>query len=91
MTAWYEKLFANYARQYDRESFVKGTIGECDFIEREIDMDKTRRIMDVGCGTGRHAIEMARRGYAVVGVDLAEAQLARAREKAAAAGVRVDF
>ena len=31
---WYEKLFENYAEQYDKESFTQGTIGECDFIER---------------------------------------------------------
>ncbi len=91
MKPWYEALFANYARQYDQERFTQGTAGECDFIERETGGDRSVRILDIGCGTGRHAIEMARRGYAVVGVDLAEAQLARAREKAAAAGVRVDF
>lgn len=91
MKPWYEELFSNYARKYDAESFVQGTAGECDFIETEIGRDKTRRILDVGCGTGRHAIELARRGYAVVGVDLSESQLARAREKARAAGVAVDF
>ena len=91
MKPWYEKLFANYARQYDRENFVQGTAGECDFIETEIGGDRAKRILDVGCGTGRHAIELARRGYAVVGVDLSAAQLAWAREKAAAQGIRVDF
>ncbi len=91
MKPWYEKLFANYARQYDRENFVQGTAGECDFIETEIGGDRAKRILDIGCGTGRHALELARRGYAVTGVDLSEAQLARAREKAAAAGVAVDF
>ena len=91
MKPWYEELFSNYARKYDAESFVQGTAGECDFIEAEIDADKSFRILDVGCGTGRHAIELARRGYAVVGVDLSESQLARAREKAAAAGVAADF
>jgi SAM-dependent methyltransferase len=91
MAQWYEELFADYAEQYDRESYTRGTVGECDFIEREIGGDKGTRIVDIGCGTGRHAIELARRGYAVTGVDLSEAQLKRAREKAAAAGVAVDF
>jgi hypothetical protein len=35
MKKWYEKLFENYASQYDNENFVKGTSGECDFIEAE--------------------------------------------------------
>ena len=30
---WYEKLFENYANQYDKEPFYHGTLGECDFIE----------------------------------------------------------
>src|SRR5204862_7350072 len=43
----------------------------------------------LGCGTGRHAVAIARRGLRVVGVDLAAGMLARARARADAAGVRV--
>ena len=88
---WYETLFANYARQYDEEFYTQGTLGEVDFFEQELEQDRTRTILDIGCGTGRHAIELAARGYQVTGVDLSAAQLARARDKAAAAGVSVDF
>jgi 2-polyprenyl-3-methyl-5-hydroxy-6-metoxy-1,4-benzoquinol methylase len=91
MTTWYEALFANYAESYDKEPFTQGTVGEVDFVERELGSDRTRRILDIGCGTGRHAIELARRGYQVTGIDLSEAQLIRARQKAADAGVAVDF
>ncbi len=91
MKPWYEALFANYARKYDAEGFTQGTAGECDFIEKEIGGDRSVRILDIGCGTGRHALELAARGYAVVGVDLSTAQLARARAKAAERGVAVDF
>ena len=91
MKQWYEQLFENYAETYDKETFTQGTIGEVDFIEQEINFDKTRRILDIGCGTGRHAIELAKRGYHVVGVDLSESQLTRARGKAKKAGVKVDF
>ena len=91
MKRWYEALFANYARKYDAEGFTQGTLGECDFIENEIGGKRSTRILDIGCGTGRHAIELAARGYAVVGVDLSMAQLARARAKAAERGLAVDF
>ena len=91
MTKWYEELFSNFGENYDREAFTHGTVGECDFIEREIDHDRTLPILDIGCGTGRHAIELARRGYRVTGVDLSPSQLERARTKAAAAGVAVNF
>ncbi|MBF0229577.1 MAG: class I SAM-dependent methyltransferase [Desulfamplus sp.] len=82
MKQWYEELFENYAVQYDREVFTQGTIGECDFIEQEIDKNRQIRILDIGCGTGRHSIEMAKRGYEVVGIDLSESLLQKAREKA---------
>ena len=88
---WYESFFENYGRKYDKESFTRGTLGECDFIEKEIGFDKSKKILDVGCGTGRHAIELTKRGYTVVGVDLSEAQLRRAREKAEAKNLVIDF
>ncbi len=91
MTHWYETLFANYGKSYDKECYTQGTVGEVDFVERELDYDKTKRILDIGCGTGRHDIELAKRGYDVTGIDLSDAQLRRAREKATSAGVNVEF
>lgn len=91
MPQWYEMLFDNYAETYDNEPFTKGTRGEVDFIDKELNCDKTRRILDIGCGTGRHAIELARRGYAITGVDLSESQIRRAKKKAEAADVPVHF
>lgn len=90
-STWYEALFENYAHQYEREGFTKGTLGEVDFVEQELERDRSKRILDVGCGTGRHSIELARRGYDVTGIDLSPAMLARARENAAAAGCRISF
>jgi 2-polyprenyl-3-methyl-5-hydroxy-6-metoxy-1,4-benzoquinol methylase len=91
MKQWYEKLFENYGQAYDSENFAQGTLGECDFIEREIDHNRSLMILDIGCGTGRHSIELAKRGYSVTGIDLSESLLARAREKAEALDLRVDF
>jgi len=91
MKQWYEILFENYAHTYDRESFTLGTIQEVNFIEQEIGYDKTKRIIDIGCGTGRHSIELAKRGYSVTGIDLSESQLKCAREKAAEAGINIKF
>lgn len=88
---WYESLFENYGQAYDNEVFTQGTLGECDFIENEIGFDKSLKILDVGCGTGRHAIELTKRGYIVTGIDLSESQLARAAEKASAQGLQIDF
>ena len=88
---WYESLFENYGQKYDNEIFTQGTAGECDFIEKELKFDKSLKILDVGCGTGRHTIELSKRGYAVTGIDLSESQLARAIEKAARAHLKINF
>jgi len=91
MKQWYETLFENYGVKYDNESYTQGTIGECDFIEKEINYNKSYKIIDVGCGTGRHAIELTKRGYRVTGIDLSESQLQRAKEKARAQNLQIDF
>lgn len=88
---WYVEFFENYAETYDKESFTQGTVGEVDFIEIEIGYDKSKNILDIGCGTGRHAIELAKRGYTVTGVDLSQSQLDHAIKKAKKEDVEVSF
>lgn len=48
-------------------------------------------VADLGCGTGQHAIELAARGFEVIAVDYSPGMLARAREHARDASVRIDF
>lgn len=91
MQQWYESLFENYGEKYDSEVFTQGTSGECDFIEKEINHNKKIKILDLGCGTGRHTIELAKRGYDVTGVDLSDSQLSKARDKAAKNGLDIKF
>jgi len=88
---WYEILFEDYGKKYDSESFTQGTTGECDFVEKELNYDKSLKILDVGCGTGRHSIELSKRGYIVTGIDLSESQLQRAKEKARSEDIEIDF
>jgi len=88
---WYEELYDNYGEKYDNENFTQGTFGECDFIETELKSDKSLKILDVGCGTGRHSIELSKRGYTITGIDLSESQLTRAREKAEQNHLLIDF
>ncbi len=91
MKQWYERLFANYAKTYDKEVFTQGTLQEVGFIENEIKHDRSKTILDIGCGTGRHAIELAKRGYKITGIDLSEAQIKHAKVKAKNEGVEVNF
>jgi SAM-dependent methyltransferase len=70
-----------YDRTYaERAARGENVHGEADFVERL----GPRAVLDAGCGTGRVAIELARRGIAVVGVDLDPRMLARARKQAPA-------
>lgn len=91
MNQWYEELFRDYADKYETEVFTKGTLGEVDFMEKEINFDKSKKILDLGCGTGRHSIELAKRGYSVTGLDLSESLLNKAREKSSALKLKIDF
>ena len=64
---------------------------EMPFIEQQLKAVAARGVLDVACGTGKHALALAERGYAVVGVDLSSGMIERARANAAAAGVDVRF
>ena len=88
---WYESLFQDYGNTYDSESFTQGTSGECDFIEKELNYNKDLKIIDVGCGTGRHSIELTGRGYGVIGIDLSLSMLKKAREKAKDQNLEITF
>lgn len=74
-----------YAGQYDQLYADKNYLGECDLIEAAVKRyadNPPSTIIDVGCGTGTHAIELARRGYRVTGVDLSQSMIDHATQKA---------
>ncbi len=64
---------------------------ECDFLERSLRLAPGAAVLDVPCGAGRHAIELAARGYRVTGVDFSDSFLLVARERAAARGAHVQW
>ena len=76
------------AEWYDRYGYDKGwTKAECDFIESvsrkhsKTTRRESPRMLDVACGTGRHALEFSSRGYGVVGIDLSQEMIDMARRK----------
>lgn len=76
-----------YAGQYDQLYAEKGYAQECDLIEAAALAGAgatPRNVLDVGCGTGGHALELARRGCQVTGVDLSQAMLDVGAAKAGA-------
>ena len=87
----WEQFFDAHAPIYDQNVFTKNTAGEVDFLLEELELPPGASILDVGCGTGRHSVDLAKRGYAVTGLDLSAEMLAKAAEAANASGVQVDW
>ncbi len=78
-------MFERYADYYDELYGTKDYEKECDFLEevfRRFARGPVESILDLGCGTGGHALPLARRGYQVTGVDGSERMLSLARRKA---------
>lgn len=87
----WETFFDSHAPIYEENVFTKNTVHEVDFLLQELELPPGGSVLDVGCGTGRHSIELAKRGYAVTGLDLSSEMLARAAKAAEAAGVQVQW
>lgn len=88
---WWEELFNDdFIRTMAKitESQIKD---EVDFIEESLGCEAGAMVLDLACGTGRHAIELATRGYQVVGFDLSLAMLARASDEAQDRKQKINF
>lgn len=84
---WFEALAEHMGPAYLRYSFTKGTAQEVAFLIEALDLGPGMRVLDVGCGPGRHAIALANAGMDVVGVDISQRFIALA----AAAGSSAHF
>ncbi|MFN6122503.1 MAG: class I SAM-dependent methyltransferase [Actinomycetes bacterium] len=69
---WFEPIAEHLGRAYLRYSFTKGTRQEVDHLVDALGLVPGQRVLDVGCGPGRHAHELARRGLVVHGIDIAQ-------------------
>ncbi len=71
--------------------FLPGTAQEIEFIIRELGVSSGQSVLDLGCGAGRHSIELASLGIHVTGVDISPRMLDEARKRVKARNVEVDF
>lgn len=79
---WFTRFFDTaYVDQLLEEKSPADTRAEVDFLVRRLRLPRGARILDVPCGYGRHAAALARRGFAVVGVDLSRAMIAEGRRR----------
>jgi SAM-dependent methyltransferase len=79
---WFESMADHMGPAYLRYSFTKGTTQEIDHIVSVLGLAPGMRVLDVGCGPGRHAYELARRGIAVHGIDISQTFVDLARQSA---------
>jgi SAM-dependent methyltransferase len=88
---WWEELFNDDFIRTMAKITDDQVAKEVDFIEESLAVAKGAMLLDLACGTGRHAIELTRRGYKVVGFDLSLPMLARAAEEAQERGQKLNF
>jgi 2-polyprenyl-3-methyl-5-hydroxy-6-metoxy-1,4-benzoquinol methylase len=96
-TPWYRTHFERfyhdvwYAEQGTPEEHAAEAHDEAAAIDRLLALPPGAVILDLACGHGRHAIELARHGYLMTGLDLSGRHITLARSAAEAAGVRVTW
>jgi len=89
---WYREFFEEMGIEYEDYPFTKNTENEVKWMIREYLRDPEMKILDVGCGTGRHAISLATKGYRnITGIDLSRSMIKAAKEVAKRKNVQVDF
>ncbi|MDQ3984988.1 MAG: methyltransferase domain-containing protein [Actinomycetota bacterium] len=89
--AYFDEVAEHLGEAYLRYSFTKGTDQEVSFLLNILKLPTGARLLDVGCGPGRHSIPLARAGLDVTGVDVSRRFLDVAAERAREAEVGVSF
>ena len=80
-------VFAEWVPFPDAQTSAK----EVDIIERFVGLKPPMAVLDIGCGNGRHALEFSKRGYSVVGIDVARRFLNEAKEAARETDFQLEY
>ncbi|MFC5834542.1 SAM-dependent methyltransferase [Nonomuraea insulae] len=91
MSAWYADFFTELPNAFWRAAVpAQSAADEIDFILRMSGLRPGSRVLDVPCGSGRHTLELAGRGFAVTGLDVSAEAVQHARDAAAHQRLHVD-
>jgi SAM-dependent methyltransferase len=88
---WFNDVAAFLGPAYLRNAFTKGTEQEVAFLVDALALEPGMRVLDVGCGPGRHSLALSERGMVVTGVDLSPDFVDLARAAAADRGLGAEF
>ena len=88
---WFAPLADHLGEAYLRSSFTRGTEQETDALIEALGLEPGQRVLDVGCGPGRHALALAARGFVAVGLDISRTFVGLAAEAAAETGLDATF
>jgi ubiquinone/menaquinone biosynthesis C-methylase UbiE len=89
---WYQEFFEEMGIEYEDYPFTKDTENEVKWMVKEYLKNPEMKILDVGCGTGRHAINLATKGYkSITAIDLSPSMIRAAKKVAKKKNVQVDF
>ena len=85
---WYKNIWSLDIKNH---SWVEDTKQQIDFIIDTLDLKRNQRILDLACGFGRHSLELARRGFQVVGADITKDFITDAESTAKKEGLSAQF
>jgi SAM-dependent methyltransferase len=89
--AWWEELFSEDFVRANWKVSDEQIKREVTFVEESLGVAPGGVVLDLGCGSGQHAVELASRGYGVVGYDLSLYQLALAADVAQERSQKINF
>src|SRR5712664_925306 len=91
-TNWWEHFFHGVALDFWRAAIsAELTRAEADFLAKQLLLNNSGKVLDVPCGNGRLSVELAQRGIALTGVDIATEFMDEAKRRSTQHGVNVDW
>jgi len=89
---WWKNFFHGVALDFWRAAIpAELTRAEADFLTKQLQLTNSAKVLDVPCGNGRLSIELAQRGFALTGVDIATEFMDEAKSNSIQAGVNIDW
>ncbi len=82
---------SDYLFLFDQFYSLSRTRAETDFLKKHLKLSRNTKILDMACGQGRHALELAKQGFAVTGVDSSSVLIRAAKDRAKKAGLKINF